>query len=73
MRVLIIGSNNTWRMEMATARAFERAGHTVKVIDDRRIKRVMGWPLTQRIVRVQAEHLCAIRSEDDSRAGRVGG
>jgi spore maturation protein CgeB len=55
VRILIIGSNNTWRMEMATARALERAGHTVRVMDDRRIKRIVGWHLTQRIVRYQAE------------------
>jgi len=55
MRVLIIGSNNPWRMEMATARALERAGHTVRVIDDRRIKRAIGWRLTQRVVRSMAE------------------
>lgn len=42
-------------MEMATARAFERQGHTVRVIDDRRIKRALGWRLTQRIVKYQAE------------------
>jgi hypothetical protein len=54
MRVLIIGSNNTWRMEMATARALERAGHTVRVIDDRRIKRAIGWRLTQRVVKYLA-------------------
>jgi len=55
VRVLIIGSNNPWRMEMATARALERAGHTVRVIDDRRIKRAIGWRLAQRVVSYQAD------------------
>ena len=50
MRVLIIGSSNPWRMEAATARALKRAGHVTLTLDDRRIKRAIGWTLTQQYV-----------------------
>ena len=36
MRILMIGSNNPWRMEAALERAFHRAGHDTLLIDDRR-------------------------------------
>lgn len=48
MRILLIGSDNPWRMEAAVERAFRRAGHTTRLIDDRRTKRLLGWNLTQR-------------------------
>lgn len=48
MRVLIIGSSNNWRMERGTQRALRRAGHTTRLIDDRRAKRLIGSKLTQR-------------------------
>ena len=48
MRVLIIGSDNEWRMERGTQRALSRAGHTTKLIDDRRAKRLIGSKLAQR-------------------------
>ena len=54
MRVLIIGSSNRWRMEAATQRALERAGHEVLTLDDRRMKRAIGRRMTQHLVRAQA-------------------
>lgn len=42
-------------MEAATECALKRAGHETLIIDDRRIKRAIGWSLTQRIVKWQAE------------------
>lgn len=48
MRILLIGSDNPWRMEVAVERAMRRAGHTTLLIDDRRTKRMIGWTLTQR-------------------------
>ncbi len=54
MRVLIIGSSNPWRMEAATQRALERAGHEVLTLDDRRMKRAIGRKMTQHLVRARA-------------------
>ena len=54
MRVLIVGSANPWRMEVATARAMQRAGHVTRILDDRKIKRTIGQKLTQQWVRLQA-------------------
>jgi hypothetical protein len=48
LRVLLIGSDNPWRMEAAVERALKRAGHQTLLIDDRRTKRLVGWALTQR-------------------------
>ena len=48
MRILLIGSDNPWRMESAVERAFQRSGHTTLLIDDRRTRRVVGRRLTQR-------------------------
>src|SRR5215213_5903441 len=53
MRILLIGSQNQWRMEAAVERAFQRAGHQTLLIDDRRHKRRFGWALTQRWARRQ--------------------
>jgi hypothetical protein len=47
MRILLIGSQNEWRMEAAVERAFKRAGHETLLIDDRRTKRLIGRGLTQ--------------------------
>ncbi len=54
MRILMIGSNNAWRMEAAVKRAFRRAGHETLLIDDRRTKRLIGRRLTQRWARRHA-------------------
>lgn len=54
MRVLIVGSSNPWRMEAATERALRRAGHETLIVDDRRIKRALGWRMTQHMVRARA-------------------
>ena len=42
-------------MEAAVERAMRRAGHTTLLIDDRRMKRLMGWRLTQLWAKWQAE------------------
>ncbi|MEO8577072.1 MAG: glycosyltransferase [Gemmatimonadales bacterium] len=55
MRVLLIGSDNEWRMEAAVERALKRAGHETLLIDDRRMKRLIGWRMTQLWARWQAE------------------
>jgi glycosyl transferase family 1 len=54
MRVLIIGSSNRWRMEAATERALQRAGHETLLLDDRRMKRALGRRMTQHLVRARA-------------------
>ena len=54
MRVLIIGSANQWRMERGTERALRRAGHTTRLIDDARTRRLIGSKLTQRWALLQA-------------------
>ncbi len=54
MRVLIIGSDNPWRMERGTQRALSRAGHRTKLIDDRRAKRLVGSKLVQSLAISQA-------------------
>ncbi|HEX6576673.1 MAG TPA: glycosyltransferase [Gemmatimonadaceae bacterium] len=55
MRILLVGSNNPWRMEAAVEKAMQRAGHETLLIDDRRTKRLIGWRMTQRWARWQAE------------------
>jgi hypothetical protein len=55
MRILLIGSDNPWRMEAAVERALRRAGHKTKLIDDRRAKRLMGRSLTQRWAKYHAK------------------
>jgi hypothetical protein len=54
VRVLIIGSDNKWRMERGTQRALRKAGHTTKLLDDGRAKRLVGSKLTQRWAMSQA-------------------
>ncbi len=46
-------------MEAAVQRAFNRAGHTTLLIDDRRTKRLVGRPLTQRWVASRARRFNA--------------
>lgn len=48
LRILLVGSDNPWRMETAVECAFRRLGHTTLLIDDRRMKRRIGRSLTQR-------------------------
>lgn len=55
MRILLIGSDNPWRMEAAVERALKRAGHTTLLVDDRRAKRLAGWRLAQRWTAWQAK------------------
>lgn len=50
MRVLVLGSHRTERIERGVERAFQRAGHTTLLIDDRRLRRNIGERLTQRWV-----------------------
>ncbi|HWL40399.1 MAG TPA: glycosyltransferase [Gemmatimonadaceae bacterium] len=54
MKVLIIGSDNRWRMEKGVQRALKRAGHKTRLIDDRRTKRLLGRKLTQRLALTMA-------------------
>ncbi|HEX2721455.1 MAG TPA: glycosyltransferase [Gemmatimonadaceae bacterium] len=54
MRIMLIGSDNPWRMETAVERALRRAGHTTLLIDDRRMKRLIGWRMTQLWAKWQA-------------------
>ena len=54
MRILLIGTANSWRMEAAVERAFRRLGHRTLLLDDRRIKRRIGHALTQRWVATRA-------------------
>lgn len=53
MRILLVGSDNPWRMEAAVERAMRRAGHVTMLIDDRRTKRLIGWRLTQLWARLE--------------------
>ncbi|MEO8910051.1 MAG: glycosyltransferase [Gemmatimonadaceae bacterium] len=55
MRVLIIGSDNPWRIERGTQRALRRAGHATRLIDDARARRLIGGNLTQRWAVSQAK------------------
>jgi hypothetical protein len=50
VRVLVIGSDHTERIERGVERAFQRAGHRTLLIDDRRLKRNIGLALTQKWV-----------------------
>src|SRR5215213_333852 len=57
MRILLIGSRKTWRMEAAVERALRRSGHETRLIDDRKAARTMGRALTQRWARWHASRL----------------
>lgn len=50
MRILIIGSYKSWRMERGLYHAFRRLGHEVRLVDDRRLRRNVGRALAQRWV-----------------------
>ncbi len=50
MRVLLLGSHRSERIERGVERAFQRAGHRTLLVDDRRLKRNIGLALTQRWV-----------------------
>ena len=50
MRVLLIGSHRTERIERGVERAMRRAGHKTLLIDDRRLRRNIGIGFTQRWV-----------------------
>jgi hypothetical protein len=50
LRVLLIGSHRTERIERGVERAMQRAGHRTLLIDDRRLRRNIGTALTQRWV-----------------------
>jgi len=54
VRILIIGSDHQWGLESGTERALRRDGHTTRLIDDRRAKRLIGSRLTQRWALAQA-------------------
>jgi hypothetical protein len=54
MRVLLIGSHHTERIERGVERAFRRAGHRTLLIDDRRLKRNIGLALTQKWILLAA-------------------
>lgn len=54
MRVLLIGSDNPWRMEAAVEKAMQRAGHETLLVDDRRMKRLIGWRMTQGLMKRKA-------------------
>lgn len=55
MRILVLGSARRWRIESCFARALERAGHRVLLLDDRRLARTIGRAATQRWVRWRAD------------------
>src|SRR5918997_2358742 len=50
MRILLIGSDKTWRMERGIESALRRMGHETLLLDDRRLKRNVGRALAQRWV-----------------------
>jgi glycosyl transferase family 1 len=50
VRVLLLGSNHTERIERGVERALRRAGHRTRLVDDRRLRRNIGLALTQRWV-----------------------
>jgi hypothetical protein len=54
VRVLVVGSHRTERIERGVERAFRRAGHTTLLVDDRRVRRTIGLSLTQRWVAAAA-------------------
>ena len=54
MRILLLGSHRTERIERGVERAFQRAGHRTLLIDDRRLRRNIGMALTQRWILASA-------------------
>lgn len=55
MKVLIIGSDNKWKMERSVQRALRRAGHKTRLIDDQRAKLLLGRAMAQRWVLSRAK------------------
>ena len=48
MRVLVTGNSKYWKVGASIVRALKRAGHETFMLDDRKVKRMVGWSLTQR-------------------------
>jgi hypothetical protein len=48
LRVLIVGSASKWGMERGTQRALVRDGHTTRLFDDTRVRKLLGAGLTQK-------------------------
>ena len=55
MRILIVGSARSWRIESCFARAFRRARHKTLLVDDRRLARMIGRAATQKWLRLRAD------------------
>jgi hypothetical protein len=55
MRILIVGSARSWRIESCFERAFRRAGHQTLLVDDRRLARTIGRSATQQWIRFRAD------------------
>jgi hypothetical protein len=55
MRILIVGSARSWRIESCFERAFRRARHKTLLVDDRRLARMIGRAATQRWLRLRLE------------------
>ena len=47
MRILLTGNSKPWKVGAGIARALRRAGHDVWLLDDRKIKRRIGFRATQ--------------------------
>jgi hypothetical protein len=55
MRVLVTGNSKYWKVGASTERALRRAGHETLLLDDRKIKRRVGFAMTQRWARRLAD------------------
>lgn len=51
MRVLVTGNSKYWKVGASIVRALRRAGHETFLLDDRKVKRLVGWGLTQKWAR----------------------
>lgn len=47
MRVLVTGNSKYWKVGAGIVRALRRAGHETFMLDDRKVRRLVGWTLTQ--------------------------
>lgn len=47
MRVLVTGNSKYWKVGASIVRALKRAGHETFMLDDRKVRRMVGWTLTQ--------------------------
>ncbi|MEJ7809995.1 MAG: glycosyltransferase [Gemmatimonadaceae bacterium] len=54
MRILVVGSQQWWRMESGVQRALRRAGHETLLLNDRVLRQYLGRSLAQRVVRLAA-------------------